>query len=185
MQHRITRALASAVVAACTLAATGAATGAAQAASCADTLVATPQFTRFAAIVQQAGLAPQLATGSLTVFAPTNTALNGIASITQMLGGQSANSQPDFPKLQVLVRAHLVSGLHPENDMRGKVALSTLAGTSLSIDGTGQRAIMLSASAPSSVNLSGTHAMSNVHVAGPVVECDNGLIYPIDNALVQ
>ncbi len=62
---------------------------------------------------------------------------------------------------------------------------STLAGTSLAIDGTGQRAIMLSASASNGVNLSGTHAVSDVHVAGPVIECDNGIIYPIDNALVQ
>ena len=180
MQHRTARAAAfAAALSSLALA------GTARAASCADTLVSTPQFTRFAGIVQQSGLAPQLATGSLTVFAPTNAALDGISSITQMLGGGSNNAQPDFPKLQVLVRAHLVSGLHTENDMRGKVALSTLAGTTLAIDGTGQRAITLSASAPASVNLSGTHAMSNVHVAGPAIACDNGLVYPIDSALVQ
>ena len=79
---------------------------AAHAASCSDTLVFTPELTRFAGIVQQSGLAPQLSSGTLTVFAPTNAALNGISSVTQMLGGQSANSAPDFPKLQTLVRAH-------------------------------------------------------------------------------
>lgn len=161
------------------------ATGAAQAASCADTIVSTPELTRFAGLVQQSGLAPQLASGTLTVFAPTNTAINSIASITQMLGGQSANAAPDFPKLQTLVRAHLVSGLHPESEMRGKVSLATLAGTSLAIDGTGPRAITLSATAASGINLSGMQLMSNVRVAGPVIACDNGFIYPIDNALVQ
>jgi uncharacterized surface protein with fasciclin (FAS1) repeats len=181
MQHRFTGILASATLIAGLLGAAGAA----NAASCAEALVSNSKLSRFSAIVQQAGLAPQLATGTLTVFAPTNDALNGISSITQMLGGQSANAQPDFPKLQTLVRAHLVQGLHPENDMHGKVTLSTLAGTSLAIDGTGQRAIMLSASASNGINLSGTHAMSNVHVAGPAIECDNGIIYPIDNALVQ
>lgn len=181
MQHRFTRILASATLAAGLL---GAANSA-RAAGCAETLFSTPTLTRFGAIVQQAGLAPQLGSGQLTVFAPSNAALNGISSITQMLAGQSANSAPDFPKLQTLVRAHLVQGLHPENDMHGKVTLSTLAGTSLAIDGTGQRAITLSASASNGVNLSGTHTMSDVHVAGPVINCDNGIIYPIDNALVQ
>ena len=159
--------------------------GTAQAASCADTITSSPTLTRFAGIIQQAGLAPQLASGQLTVFAPTNDALNSIASITQMIGGQSANAAPDFPKLQVLVRAHLVQGVHPENEMRGKVTLLTLAGTTLAIDGTGQRAITLSATQSNGVNLSGTRMMSNVHVAGPAVACDNGLIYPIDSALVQ
>lgn len=158
--------------------------GAAQAASCFDTIVSTPQFSRFAGVVQQSGLAPQVMNGSLTVFAPTNGALNSIASITQMLGGQSANASPDFPRLQTLVRAHLVSGLHPENEMRGKVTLSTLASTSLAIDGTGARGITLSSTVPNTVNLSGMRIMSDVHVAGPAVACDNGVIYPIDNALV-
>ncbi len=180
MQHRIKSVLASV-----TLAAGLSAAGAASAANCAETLISTPTLTRFSAILQQAGLAPQLGSNQLTVLAPTNDALNSISSITQMLGGQGSNSAPDFPKLQVLVRAHLVQGLHPENDMRGKVNLSTLAGTSLAIDGTGQRAITLSASASNGVNLSGTHTMSNVHVAGPTIACDNGIIYPIDNALVQ
>jgi len=86
---------------------------AANAASCAEALLSNSKLSRFSAIVQQAGLAPQLAAGTLTVFAPTNDALNGISSITQMLGGQSANAQPDFPKLQTLVRAHLVQGAAP------------------------------------------------------------------------
>ena len=181
MQHRIKSVLASITLAA----GLSGAASMANAASCAEALVSTPTLTRFSAIVQQSGLAPQLASSQLTVFAPTNAALNSISSITQMLGGQSSSSAPDFPKLQVLVRAHLVQGLHPENDMRGKVNLSTLAGTSLAIDGTGQRAITLSVSASNAVNLSGTHTMSNVHVAGPTIACDNGIIYPVDNALVQ
>lgn len=158
---------------------------AAQAASCADTLVSTPELTRFAGIVQQSGLAPQLASSTLTVFAPTNAALNSISSITQMLGGQSANSAPDFPKLQTLVRGHLVSGLHPQSEMRGKVTLSTLAGTSLAIDGTSARNIILSATTASNVNLSGMQLMSNVFVAGPAIACDNGFVYPINNPLIQ
>jgi uncharacterized surface protein with fasciclin (FAS1) repeats len=181
MRHCLARALASATLAAGLL---GASSGA-RAAGCADTLLSTPSLTRFASVVQQAGLASQLTSSTLTVFAPTNGALDGISSITRMLGGQSANSSPDFPKLQTLVRAHLVQGLHPEDGMHGKVTLPTLAGTSLAIDGTGQRAITLSASASSGVNLSGTRTMSDIHVAGPVITCDNGIIYPIDNALVQ
>lgn len=161
------------------------ASAAAHAASCFDTIVSTSQLSRFAGIVQQSGLGPQVMNGALTVFAPTNDALNSISSITQMLSGQSANASPDFPKLQTLVRAHLVSGLHPENAMRGKVTLSTLAGTSLAIDGTGARGITLSSSAPNAVNLSGMRIMSDVHVAGPAIACDNGVIYPVDNALVQ
>ena len=181
MQHRFTGILASATLTAVLLGTAGAAS----AANCAEALLSNPRLMRFSAIVQQAGLAPQVSSSTLTVFAPTNDALNAISSITQMLGGQSSNAVPDFPKLQILVRAHLVQGLHPERDMHGKVTLSTLAGTSLAIDGTGQRAIMLSASASNGVNLSGTHAVSDVHVAGPAIECDNGIIYPIDNALVQ
>lgn len=157
---------------------------AAHAATCADTLTSNPQLTRFTNLVQLSGLAPQLATNTLTVFAPTNAALNDISSVTQMLAGQSSNSSPDFPKLQILVRARLVSGPHPENDMHGKIVLPTLAGISLTVDGTGARAIVLSACALSGVNLSGTHVMSDVHVAGPAIACDSGIIYPVDNALL-
>lgn len=158
---------------------------AAMAASCADTLVSTPELTRFAALVQQSGLAPQVSNGTLTVFAPTNAALNGIASVTQMLASQSNNASPDFPRLQTLVRAHLVSGRHPQSEMMGKVTLSTLAGTSIAIDGTTTRRIVLSATAAAGINLSGMQLMSNVFVAGPVLECDNGFVYPINNPLVQ
>ena len=69
--------------------------------------------------------------------------------------------------------------------MRGKVELSTQAGTGLAIDGTGQRGIVLSTVSRNSVNLSGMRIMANVHVAGPAIPCDNGVVYPIDNALVQ
>ncbi len=123
MQHRSTGILASATLTAVLLGTAGAAS----AASCAEALLSNPRLTRFSAIVQQAGLAPQVSSSMLTVFAPTNDALNAISSITQMLGGQSSNAVPDFPKLQILVRAHLVQGLHPENDMHGKVTLSTEA----------------------------------------------------------
>lgn len=157
----------------------------ARAANCADTLLSNKDLTRFAALVQTAGLAPQLATGSVTAFAPTNGALNRISGLTQALAPQSSNAQADYPKLQTLVRAHLVGGVHPENAMHGKVVLTTLAGTGLAINGTGQRSIALSTSSANNVNLSGMRIMSDVHVAGPALECDNGLIYPVDGALVQ
>ena len=157
----------------------------AQAASCADVLSSTSDLSHFAELVQDSGLAPQLASGKLTVFAPTNQALSHIATVTQMLAGQGGQAQPDFPKLQTLIRAHLVNGVHPEDQMHGQVTLTTLAGTTLAINGTDVRHIMLSASAPSSVNLSGMHLMPGVHVTGPAIACDNGVVYPIDNALVQ
>ena len=157
----------------------------AQAATCAGVLLSDARFSNFASLVQTAGLSPQLTNNAITVFAPTNAALNRIATVTQMLSGQSASAQPDFPKLQTLVRAHLVGGAHPEDQMRGKVSLSTLAGTGLAIDGTGQRGITLSTASANSVNLSGMHLTANVHVDGPAIACENGVVYPIDNALVQ
>lgn len=180
MQHASRRMLAVAA-----LSAGLAANSTARAASCADTLLSNKELARFAALVQAAGLSPQLATGTVTVFAPTNAALGRISGLTQMLAPQSSNGQADYPKLQTLVRAHLVAGLHSENSMHGKVALTTLAGTGLAIDGTGRRSIALSTSSANNVNLSGMKIMSDVHVAGPALECDNGLIYPVDAALVQ
>ena len=158
----------------------------ARAANCADTLNATANLTKLAGLVQQSGLAPQLASSQVTVFAPTNQALGRIASLTQMLEGQSGQqAAPDFPKLQPLGRAHVVSGVHPEDQMHGQVTLTTLAGTTLSINGADQRDITLSSSAPGSVNLSGMHLMPGVHVSGRAITCDNGVVYPIDNALVE
>jgi len=157
----------------------------ARAASCANVLGSTPDLGKFAELVQLSGLAPQLASGALTVFAPTNEALGHIATVTQMLEGQGSQGQPDFPKLQTLVRAHLVSGAHPASEMHGQVSLTTLAGTALAINGADQRDILLSSSAPGSVNLSGMHLMPDVHVTGPALTCDNGVVYPISNALVQ
>ena len=159
----------------------------AQAASCADVLSSTSDLSHFAELVELSGLAPQLTSDKLTVFAPTNQALGHIATVTQMLagGGGRGGGGPESSMLQTLVRAHLVSGVHPEDQMHGQVTLTTLAGTTLSINGTDQRNIMLSASAPSSVNLSGMHLMPGVHVSGPAITCDNGVVYAIDNALVQ
>ena len=117
-------------------------------------LNSTPQLTSFAAVVQQSGLRPLLGTAPLTIFAPTNDAISHIRSVTQMLEGQGNNQSPDFQKLQLLVRAHLVSGSHPEDQMHGKVELTTQAGTTIAIDGTTQRGIMLTAH-ESRVNLSG------------------------------
>jgi uncharacterized surface protein with fasciclin (FAS1) repeats len=156
-----------------------------RAASCADALNSTSELSKFAELVQASGLAVQLGTGTLTVFAPTNAALGRIATATQMLEGQSGQGQPDFPRLQTLVRAHLVAGAHPANEMDGQVTLTTLAGTSLTINGADQRDIVLSSSAPDGVNLSGMHLMPGVHVTGPAIACDNGVVYSISNALVQ
>lgn len=95
MQHRFTRVLESATLAAAGLLGV---TNGGRAASCAETLLSTPTLTRFAAIVQQAGLAPQLGSSQLTMFAPSNAALNGILSITQMLGGPER--EPDAGRPQ-------------------------------------------------------------------------------------
>lgn len=158
--------------------------GPALAASCADVLNSNRDLSSFAGLVQQSGLRNQLDTARLTVFAPSNAALGRLTYVTQMLAGQSANASPDFPKLQTLVRAHLVSGDHPENEMRGKVDLPTLAGTSIAIDGTTQRGILLTAGARD-VNLSGMQVMRDIAVTGAAIKCDNGWVYPIDNALIQ
>ncbi|MBC7799970.1 MAG: fasciclin domain-containing protein [Gemmatimonadaceae bacterium] len=147
-------------------------------------LNSTRDLTSFAGLVQQSGLRNQVDTARLTVFAPNNVALSRLSYVTQMLAGQSANSSPDFPKLQTLVRAHLAPGLHPESEMRGKVELPTLAGTSIAIDGTTQRGIILTAGARD-VNLSGMQLMRDIAVTGPAIQCDNGWVYPIDNALIQ
>ena len=155
------------------------------AATCGDVVFSTPTLSTFAGLAQSSGLVPQLQTAPLTIFAPTNDALNKISYVTQMLSSNSSSGAPDFPKLQTLVRAHLVSGSHPASEMRGKLTLPTLAGTSLGIDGTDTRTIVLTTASANSVNLSGMRLMAGVHVAGPAIACDNGVVYPIDKALVQ
>ena len=169
MIHSTLRCLAIVAVAATAMSAP------ARAASCTDTLVSTPQLTRFAAIVQQSGLAPQLAAGNLTVFAPTNAAFGALPAGTVDTLVKPENK----PTLTKILTYHVVSGDYDKakldaliNAGGGKAMLTTVQGEPLTFTS-------------SHATLMVTDAKGNTaNVTIPDVKQSNGDILVIDKVLM-
>jgi uncharacterized surface protein with fasciclin (FAS1) repeats len=102
-----------------------------------------PRFTSWVNLLQQSGLAPYArGVSPYTVFAPTNAAINEYPQIREMLIPKGSEAFPDTSQLVTLVRSHVIYGLHPLEEFRGKkVSLQSVAGSPIEVDGTNPEAI--------------------------------------------
>ena len=143
-------------------------------------------------LVQGASLTDALKTASqITVFAPTDAAFTRVPdTMLRDIAPQAGNRQPnqDPQKLQALIRIHLLSSVYPPNSFIGqRVTVRDEAGTTLIVDGTQSGRIMIT-TVPANVggpNVAGATTPREAQVTGQVIAADNGLIYPIDNVLIQ
>ncbi len=164
----------------------------ARAADLADTLASEARFGKFVELVQRAGLTPSLrASAPLTVLAPTDEAFarvpqSMLTALSPDAANRSPNQEPD--KLQALVRIHLLAGLYGPDRIVGQAGTVTNeAGTRLVLDGTVSGRITVT-SVPINVggpNIAGVTTPREAQVVGEPIAADNGLIYPIDNVLIQ
>jgi uncharacterized surface protein with fasciclin (FAS1) repeats len=165
---------------------------AAHAANVADTLASDTRFPLFVGLIQRAGLTDTLKTASqVTVFAPTDGAFTRVpASMLQDLTPQAGSQSPsrDSQQLQALIRIHLIANaVAPSAFIGQRQTIVDEAGTSLIVDGT-QSGILTITTVPANVggpNIGGVTTPRTANVVGQEIVADNGVIYPIDNVLIQ
>jgi len=164
--------------------------GPALAASVADTLTSDPQFSALTDFVMRGNMLSTLKGSTpVTVFAPTNQAFDNAPTIG-VLQRNSAQQMPNITGMTDLVREHVVEGLHPLSEFQGqRVQLSDANGTKLVVDGTsgGQITVATQPSLVGGTNSTGTgmNAPRVATVIGQPIIADNGVIYPINNVLLQ
>lgn len=162
----------------------------AQAASVADTLASMPQFSKLTNLVLQAGLTDTLrSSNEVTLFAPVDGAFGNLpASVTEALAPHASQQTPVTSELQSLVRIHLLNGAYAPQQFAGRrVTVTDEAATQLQIDGTvqGQLAVVTVPIPAGGPHIFGLATSRVAHVIGPPIAADNGVIYPIDNVLIQ
>jgi uncharacterized surface protein with fasciclin (FAS1) repeats len=139
-----------------------------------------PRFSTWVALLQQSGLAPY-ARGiePYTVFAPTNRAFDKAPGGRAGLLPTSSEAFPDTTFLIGFVRAHVVGGLHPLQEFRGKkVTLKSLTGTPIEVDATNPQNIAVTWS-----SIEGEKAHGEIQ--GDPILASNADIYPIDTVMLR
>ncbi len=135
-----------------------------------DRATLTPQFTIFARLVKEAGLAPALRVSGdndgRTIFAPTNEALLSLLD-TNGNGEVDNNEIPD--SIDGILRYHVHDNALTASDLPADTTISSLQGTDL----------ILNAGDVVTVNPSNESASVTI----PDVEVDNGVIHGIDAVL--
>ncbi|MBV8525620.1 MAG: fasciclin domain-containing protein [Acetobacteraceae bacterium] len=138
------------------------------------------RFSTWVEILQMSGDAPY-ARGVVpyTMFAPTNAAINKRPDIREMLLPTASQAFPDTTGLLNLVREHVVTGLHPLDEFKGKkVTLRSVAGTPIEVDATNPQAIAVTWQ-----SFEGQKAHATLE--GPPILANNADIYPIDTIVLK
>jgi uncharacterized surface protein with fasciclin (FAS1) repeats len=119
----------------------------AQAADIVGTIKDQEQFSKLAEAMEQAGIAQSLQGGPYTVFAPTDQAFEQLPQGTL----DELMKEENRDQLETLLQYHVLEGEElMAKDVAGEqTEVDTLAGDSLSVDGSGQ-AVLLMATAPTS-----------------------------------
>ncbi|GMV36510.1 MAG: hypothetical protein AMXMBFR61_10180 [Fimbriimonadales bacterium] len=126
-----------------------------------DTAVNAGTFQTLVTAVQHAGLADALSgPGPITVFAPTDEAF------AKLPAGTVDALLQDIPRLQAILKFHVVPGRMGSSDVASSQELPTLNGQSISVD------------ASNGVRVNG----ANVVTAD--IEAENGIIHVIDSVIL-
>ena len=126
-----------------------------------ETAVSAGSFKTLVAAVQAAGLAEALSgPGPFTVFAPTDEAF------AKLPAGAVEGLLKDIPKLQAVLKHHVVSGKMMASDVAAKHHVQTLEGDDLTID------------------TSDGVSVDEAHVVKADIATDNGVIHVIDTVMM-
>jgi uncharacterized surface protein with fasciclin (FAS1) repeats len=126
-----------------------------------ETAASAGSFKTLVAAVQAAGLAEALSgPGPFTVFAPTDEAF------AKLPPGAVEDLLRDIPKLQAVLKHHVVSGKMMAADVAEKDSVQTLEGDEISIDTTDGVKV------------------DEAHVVKADIATDNGVIHVIDTVIM-
>lgn len=130
-------------------------------------------------------------TAPATLFTPTDEAFARLpAEILVPLSPDASSRSPsqETEKLQALVRIHMLPGVSaPERFIGQRGTVTDLACTELIVDGTASGRILVT-TVPVNVGgpaIAGVTSPREAQIVGEPITADNGVIYPIDNVLVQ
>jgi uncharacterized surface protein with fasciclin (FAS1) repeats len=160
------------------------------AASVGDIITADPRFSALTDYIMRGNMLSTLkGSTQLTVFAPVNDAFNKAPTVG-VLQRSGAAQMPNLTGMTDLVREHVVAGAHPPAEFIGqRVLIADASGTTLVVDGSAAGAITVQTqpSVAFGTNSTGTgfNAQRVATVIGQPIMADNGVIYPIDNVLLQ
>jgi len=126
-----------------------------------QTAVSAGSFKTLVAAVQAAGLLEALSgPGPFTVFAPTDEAF------AKLPAGAVEGLLEDIPKLQAVLKHHVVSGKMMASDVAAKDSVQTLEGDDITIDTTDGVKV------------------DEAHVVKADIATDNGVIHVIDTVMM-
>lgn len=158
-------------------------------------LAASPEFSKFVELLQVSGMINDLrGTQPLTVFAPTNAAIDSIPAIVlQDLTGRSQrqDASPDTVRLRALVAHHVISGQHLSPEFLGRVQdVPSRNGGLVRVDGSG-RVMTVKVAVPeggASSNYATGAGGFNIQPPAEVVRADimasNGVIHAINGVMI-
>jgi uncharacterized surface protein with fasciclin (FAS1) repeats len=126
-----------------------------------QTAISAGSFKTLVAAVQAAGLLEALSgPGPFTVFAPTDEAF------AKLPAGAVEGLLKDIPKLQAVLKHHVVSGKMMASDVATKHSVKTLEGDDITID------------------TSDGVKVDEAHVVKADIDTDNGVIHVIDTVIM-
>jgi uncharacterized surface protein with fasciclin (FAS1) repeats len=148
----------------------------AQTRNCIDTLAGRPEFSQFVSGVSASHLVQDMRTANgLTVFAPTNAAINANRAVRDRYFPQGTQGQgrSAAPEAQTAIAAHVVTGRHEAAELARGLQFNTVAGTPLRTAASGGTVV---------VQGSGN---AQARITQPDIPCTNGIIQGIDSVLVR
>ncbi|RVT89935.1 hypothetical protein EOD42_24545 [Rhodovarius crocodyli] len=151
-----------------------------------DAMAADGRFTRFIEFARQSGAVEQLrAANVVTVFAPTDIAMERLpASLRDQLLG-TPGMQRDVVRLPAFVNLHIVDGLETLPGLAGKETLMrSRNGANLLVQPTPQSTLVLTAQDGPGFSAGGLNASRNANILLPIIQAANGMVFPIDNAML-
>ncbi|WP_160123191.1 fasciclin domain-containing protein [Rhodovarius lipocyclicus] len=152
----------------------------------ADALAADGRFTRFLEFASQSGAIAQLREASMvTVFAPIDIAMERLPATLrdQLLG--TPGTQRDVVRLPAFVNLHIVDGVETLPSLAGKqTTMRSRNGTMLVVKPTEQSTLVLTTAGDAGFGSGGANATRSANILMPVIQAANGMILPIDNAML-
>lgn len=144
----------------------------AQLRSCVDTLAGMPDFSRFVNGIVRTSVAGSMRNAhEITIFAPTNAALNHMNAmlLDRLFPMQDGGRQADPILAPAAIGAHVVSGRLDTTALAAAGTLTSVAGTPITVTGTMVK------------GADGVEAT----ITQPNIACSNGLIQGIDAPLIR
>jgi uncharacterized surface protein with fasciclin (FAS1) repeats len=160
-------------------------------ASIPDAMMADGRFASFIELLERSPALNLLrSAGRFTVFAPTDAGVTTIpatlrAGFTAVPGGSSA-SAGDAGSLAALVNLHIVEGVHPLSSFTApSTLLRSRNGTGLKVERTPQDTLHVTLADDLGPGVGGINRPRPATILMPVVMAENGIILPIDVALLK